>query len=234
MRTSVGSPAVVAEPAPDELARGGLLLLGVHRAECLGRELVVDALAAQLDTERPAGEPPVGVAGPDEDPGVLRVVDKTDLGEPVEHAVGDLLGDVASRHRLGELRPAARRTGEQPQRDGPGDGLGVRLGVDGRRTRGRRLGGRRAAAGPARRATRRPVDHRADDRVVVGDPVVVRRTGGHRAQKSTTGPASAGASSLAPTPSFSLIFFSSSSARSGLSRRNARAFSLPWPSWSPS
>jgi hypothetical protein len=38
------------------------------------------------------------------------------------------------------------------------------------------------------------------------------------------------ASRLAPTPSFSLIFFSISLARSGLSRRKFLAFSLPWPS----
>ena len=42
------------------------------------------------------------------------------------------------------------------------------------------------------------------------------------------------ASSRGPTPSFSLIFFSISLAMSGLSLRNVRAFSLPWPSWSPS
>ncbi len=48
---------------------------------------------------------------------------------------------------------------------------------------------------------------------------------------------SAGASSAvtsAPMPSFSLIFFSISSRTSVFSRRNLRAFSLPWPSWSPS
>src|SRR5204863_6518745 len=44
----------------------------------------------------------------------------------------------------------------------------------------------------------------------------------------------ASASRRGPTPSFSLIFFSISLARSGLSRRKFRAFSLPWPSWSPS
>ena len=41
-------------------------------------------------------------------------------------------------------------------------------------------------------------------------------------------------STCGPTPSFSRIFFSSSLARSGLSLRNLREFSLPWPSWSPS
>jgi hypothetical protein len=39
--------------------------------------------------------------------------------------------------------------------------------------------------------------------------------------------ASAGTSTRGPMLSFSLIFFSSSSARSGLSRRKAREFSLP-------
>jgi hypothetical protein len=55
------------------------------------------------------------------------------------------------------------------------------------------------------------------------------------AQKSTgAGSGSASASSWAPMPSFSLIFFSTSAATSGFSRMNLRAFSLPWPSWSPS
>ena len=54
-------------------------------------------------------------------------------------------------------------------------------------------------------------------------------------QKSTgTSETSAGWSTRGPTPSFSLTFFSISSARSGLSLRKLRAFSLPWPSWSPS
>ena len=53
-------------------------------------------------------------------------------------------------------------------------------------------------------------------------PLVIRA-----AQKSTAGTASAGASTRAPMPSFSLIFLSSSMARSGLSRRKLRAFSLP-------
>ena len=54
--------------------------------------------------------------------------------------------------------------------------------------------------------------------------------------RSRPGPAAARPRrrAAAPMPSFSLIFFSISSARSGLSRRNLRAFSLPWPSWSPS
>ena len=55
----------------------------------------------------------------------------------------------------------------------------------------------------------------------------------HCDQKSTgAGSTSIGAvtSSRAPTPSFSLIFFSISSARSGLSRRKLRTFSLPCPS----
>src|SRR5690554_1589191 len=47
----------------------------------------------------------------------------------------------------------------------------------------------------------------------------------HRAQKSTGG--SAGWSTWAPMPSFSLIFFSISAARSGLSRKKVREFSLP-------
>lgn len=55
-------------------------------------------------------------------------------------------------------------------------------------------------------------------------------------QKSTSTSAAAaspaGWSRVGPMPIFSLIFFSSSLARSGLSRRKFRAFSRPWPSWS--
>src|SRR5690606_10174092 len=55
------------------------------------------------------------------------------------------------------------------------------------------------------------------------------------AAAAASAPASAaGSSGRTPTPSFSLIFFSISLARSGLSLRKLRAFSLPWPSWSPS
>ena len=58
------------------------------------------------------------------------------------------------------------------------------------------------------------------------------------ALRSRPGPAAArparSPSTRAPMPSFSLIRFSISSARSGLSRRKLRTFSLPWPSWSPS
>src|SRR5690606_7654973 len=59
------------------------------------------------------------------------------------------------------------------------------------------------------------------------------------AQKSSTPmgsseSSSAGASTFGPTPSFSRIFFSISLARSGLSLRKVREFSLPCPSWSPS
>src|SRR6185436_3689763 len=63
---------------------------------------------------------------------------------------------------------------------------------------------------------------------LIGRPLIGTRLVGAAA----TG--SAGLSACGPTPSFSLIFFSSSSARSGLSFRKVRAFSLPCPSWSPS
>ena len=72
-----------------------------------------------------------------------------------------------------------------------------------------------------------PADRRAE-RGQIGRCVV-----GHQNSTGTSAP-SAGASTRGPTPSFSLIRFSNSSARSGLSFRKVRAFSLPWPSWSPS
>ena len=76
-------------------------------------------------------------------------------------------------------------------------------------------------------------------RNVAGGTGVVGSAGGTPAgarhdQKSTgAGSGSIGvpeSSTRAPMPSFSLMRFSISSARSGLSRRNVRTFSLPWPS----
>ena len=105
--------------------------------------------------------------------------------------------------------------------------VGVRPSAPGRRRdrtapqARRRPGGRRP---PVRRRRDQPVaasDRRRGSEVIDADRLVGQRR-------------SAGASTVGPTPSFSRIRFSSSLARSGLSRRKARAFSLPWPSWSPS
>jgi len=64
--------------------------------------------------------------------------------------------------------------------------------------------------------------------------VVHRPQGSAQKSTGTSATGSAGLSTCGPMPSFSLIFFSISSARSGLSLRKLRAFSLPCPSWSPS
>ena len=98
----------------------------------------------------------------------------------------------------------------------------------GRRRSGAAAGGRPHAPGPGvdperrRRPARRSAIGCRDSEVIDTDRLVRQVVGGGR--WSTCG----------PTPSFSRIFFSSSLARSGLSRRKVRAFSLPWPSWSPS
>ena len=55
-----------------------------------------------------------------------------------------------------------------------------------------------------------------------------------RAQKSTGAGRTSSSVTTAPIPSFSLIFFSISAATSVFSSRKVRAFSLPWPSCSPS
>lgn len=146
------------------------------------------------------GQTPAALPGVDPGAGEGRVVDEPDLGEAVEQPVGDLGRDVALGERPGQLGPAARPVGEPAQQDLPGDVLGV-------------LG--RVVAGVCR----------------LGPPALAGAPG----QKSTSlgsaaaaaGSATAGSSTRGPTPYFSLTRFSISSARSGLSRRNARAFSLP-------
>ncbi len=68
---------------------------------------------------------------------------------------------------------------------------------------------------------------------ILGIATVPRSGGPQKSTFTGLGPGLDGSlseSSFGPMPSFSLSFFSISSARSGLSRRNARTFSLPWPS----
>src|SRR5690606_29603088 len=189
-------------------------------------------------------EAPLGVPGADDRLGVLRVVDEPDLLEAVEDRQHDVLRVALAREGLRELGATLRRGREDAEH-----GLARPLGevgvadlsplhelVEGRARAppGRAAGatpvvvrgGRLAAVGPA------PLLDQNGDFFPLAAPAVAFAAG---AASATVTPAagSAGASTLAPTPSFSLIFFSSSLARSGLSRRNARAFSLPWPSWSP-
>ena len=134
--------------------------------------------------------------------GQRRVVDQPHLGEPVQDPVGRVVRHAAATQHRGQFGPTARPAVELLQADPPGHGVRIARELVG-------VGRDRAAA-------------------VLGGP----RSG----QKSTgTGSGTIGApaeSTRAPMPSFSLIFFSSSSARSGLSRRKLRTFSLPCPSWS--
>ena len=236
----------------------GLLVGRVDLVERLAGDLVVDPLAVQLLGQRPLGEPPAGPgagrpAGRDPGPGERLVVDQPDLLEPVEEPGGDVV-------RARSWRPACRRA---PCGCAPGRSAG-RAGSCGPPPPGRRRGPAAVVSSgvavrpvPGRRAwsTRppRPRRHRASravacpreghqrvrcaiDRAVVepSRPATVEPA----AQKESTpiGSSESGASwsTCGPTPSFSRIFFSSSLARSGLSLRNLREFSLPWPSWSPS
>ena len=102
---------------------------------------VVHAATSELDRQGAPGQAPLGVAGPHEHLGVRRVVDESDVGEPVQEAGRHRLRHVSLRQRLRQLRPAARSAGEQAQQDRPCDLLRVRLGVDRGRTGGRRFGG---------------------------------------------------------------------------------------------
>ena len=158
--------------------------------------------------------------------------------------------------RLGDAGRRPRRTrGRRPDRATGGAG---RRPVRGRRGRARRrsttaaalarrtrsavdsatrcdrgLPGRRRSAGarPGRATTAR----RAGRRRGLGRAGAVRVARRHRSEVDRRGQRlDLGVELTAPMPSFSLIRFSISAATSGFSRRNLRAFSLPWPSWSPS
>ena len=75
-------------------------------------------------------------------------------------------------------------------------------------------------------------------------PVAARRPGGsatgvvvvvaHQAGRRAASSSSPDAAAAPPIPSFVLIFDSISAAMSGFLMRKLRAFSLPWPSCSPS
>ena len=125
----------------------------------------------------------------------IRVVDQPHFLEAVQHGLGDVLGDVALGQFVARAAAGSGRMRSAGAARWRATVVRVRLPV--------LLGGIRAGlAGPRRRRT----------------------PSSHRRQKSTGPRAAASLGRLvdlsAPTPSFSLISFSSSSARSGLSRRN--------------
>src|SRR6478672_2873077 len=228
----------------DELAGPGPLGAFVDAVQGVGGDLGVDALGAQLLGECPPGKAPLGLLRPDQHLGVGHVVDEPDFGHAVEHRGGHVVGAVALTQLVLELLPAARRHRELAQDDLARHVVRVGLGVAGLQVL---LGVARlppAARPRAVRASRRcrgPIARGPLARGRRGQGSFERCPGrvvlvAHGPQKSTgtSATGSAGLSTCGPTPSFSLIFFSSSSARSGLSRRKVRAFSLPWPSWSPS
>ena len=214
-----GSPRPASPPAAaPPRARPGRGQRADRRPHLLGG----DAALAQLGGERPAGQAAAVVPGLNPGPGEGGVVDQPYLGEPVEDGLGDLVRHPAAAQGAGQLCPRARRRGQQPQADLPG----------------RRL------PGPARRCRRRPrslpdtAGGAGQARVRWGARGTARRRIADHAPGPVARPrpaaAAGSASRRGPTPSFSLIFFSISLARSGLSRRKVRAFSLPCPSWSPS
>ena len=198
---------------------GGLdLVVGVDLVEGAAGHLVVDALAAQLLGQRPAGQALAGLPGLHPGARERRVVDQADLLEPVEQP--------ARRRSSGTLFFASLPRSSARLRACPVSWSSRIL----------RATASWSASGPASPDRRRPgpLGGRGPD------AAAVCRRATAAAQKSipvgSTGTAasSAGASTVGPTPSFSRICFSSSLARSGLSRRKVREFSLPWPSWSPS
>src|SRR3954467_7164200 len=142
--------------------------------------------------------------------GVRRIVDQVDVTEPLEDALGDVVRDSPLAQSLGQLAPAARCRSQQVEADRARDGLRIRLDL----------------------VVNLVVDEGACEGVSRSPGVAhggQKSTGTASTGSSVSSPGAivAGSSTCAPMPSFSLIFFSISSARSGLSRRNARAFSFP-------
>ena len=172
---------------------------------------------AQLHRDRPAGQPALAMLRASAYAcGERGIVDQAQLGEPVEHpgrprrrARPRLRSAVASSVRL------PRPTGQRRRQIDPGDRLGSPRSCPG--SPGGSAGSvRRCDSADAGRAAR---------------PSGLTRFGRDRALRSRPGPAARRSARrrprVRPMPSFSLIFFSISSARSGLSRRKLRTFSLP-------
>ena len=204
-------PAQRAQPARRPGPGRGLLAVAVDLAERGVDGVVGDTAAAQLDRDGPAGQPALVV-----------------LGERVAR------------------RPAPRRRSARPRRTGRAPGRPRRRARRACRARcaarrgcgraGRACAGRRCerptSGSPGGPSLRRPACRRATGPGGrCGRPFgSAHAAAAAAAQKSTgAGTTSIGApsSTWAPMPSFSLIFFSISSARSGLSRRKLRTFSLP-------
>ena len=181
-------------------------LLRVDLGQRQRGRLVVDPAAAELLAKSSAGQAPTGLPGPDEGPGELGVVDQTDLLEPVEHAGGHLRRRPLGAELGLQLGSAARRRRQRGQHDRADDRL--------------RVGRRREVGVAARRRLVRPARSVRPTRgTAVGPPSAQKSTFASATEVIAVTSTSAGASSLAPTPSFSWIFFSISSARSGLSCR---------------
>lgn len=123
-----GGPILTVEgpDAPRQQAPSGVLLvLGAELAQCLFCRLAGDSLLAQLTAQRGPAKRPRLPTAPDPHPGEFRVVDKTDLLEPGEERVGEVLGDVPIAQLLFELQSAARPHGELAEQDRPRHSLGV-------------------------------------------------------------------------------------------------------------
>ena len=176
--------------------------------------------------ERPPGQPPAGLPGlrPSPRANAASSTSPTSSNRSSSRSATSsgtcLLGQLG-----GQLGPAAGLAGQLVEQDLARHRLVVGLG---RAPRCRRA----AASAPV--STRLERGH-ARPPTVVRRAVAVDRGPAQNSIVDRLGRAAASAVDLrARSPSFSRILFSSSLARSGLSRRKLRAFSLPWPSWSPS
>src|SRR5690606_27322961 len=89
----------------------------VELVESHGRRVLVDAPAAQLGGDPPAGEPSFGVPGAHDGLRVRRVVGQADVAEPVQDLLRDVLGVAFARQRLLELAAGLLRGRQDPQDD---------------------------------------------------------------------------------------------------------------------
>ena len=190
----------------------------------------VDPAVAELGRDRGRVQPTLRPTLGDR-PGQGRVVDQPDPFQPVERLGDRGRLEAAVLQPLPQLGPGPGPGREQPQGGGVG---GVRSTPPARRPA--------VPLPPAAPAWSRhppPPDHHrpalrssrsgpgGSELVLVLPLGLVRDPVGLRARGGDGG----GEGRL---PSWALIFSSISRASSGLSRRKLRAFSRPWPSWSPS
>ena len=105
------------QPFGHQLGRPGPFSGRIQRRHRGGHDLFVDAELAEFGAQRRPPERAVPVFDPDEALRVGGVVDEADLGQAVQHRLGDVVRDLLPLQRLGQPGSRAGCHGEQPQTD---------------------------------------------------------------------------------------------------------------------